>query len=181
MKIRKLGVFFILTIFQFSFCKIKTNLNENSVKSEIEIKDRPSNPKLAVNDFAKIFSDKEVIHLENKLRNYYDSTSNEIVIITLNEIDSLHDISEYGLEYGKKWKIGDAKKNNGVIMLISILPKKIRIEVGKGLEDSLTNEKCYKIISEKMVPMLKVNNKFAAFDNSVNELQKIIGNKYKMD
>ncbi|HUC80664.1 MAG TPA: TPM domain-containing protein, partial [Flavisolibacter sp.] len=81
------------------------------------IPERPNPPRL-VNDFAKLLTPEQVQYLERKLVAYDDSTSNQIAIVT---VENLHDYAavDYATALGRKWGVGGREFNNGVIILIS--------------------------------------------------------------
>src|SRR4051812_28341651 len=101
-------------------------------------------PHRSVNDFGKFLDENERAWLEKELNNYHLKSGNAIVFISL---DSLTDpktkkqytIEEAALLYFNKWGIGDSIKNNGVLLMASKQPRRVRIQVGTGLETVLTN------------------------------------------
>lgn len=131
-----------------------------------------------VNDFGKFLTGDGRLWLENELAAYRKRTGNAIVIITL---DSLTDaqtkkaytIEEAALLYFNTWGIGDSKKNNGVLLMASRNPRRVRIQVGKGIQDVLTDYTCQVIINETLVP----NFKTGAFFKGVKEAVHAIENK----
>jgi uncharacterized protein len=149
-------------------------------KEKINVRPRPNHPVNAVNDFANMLSPIERKKLENKLRQYYDSTTNEIVVITLPTIDSF-DIAKVALAYGKSWRVGSKEKNNGIILMVSLQPRKIRIELGKGFESIISNEIAGEIIRNELVPQLKDNKYYEAFEKGINGLIKAAKGDYKIE
>src|SRR5437588_13113235 len=82
-----------------------------------KIIDKP-NPPQAVNDFGNFLEPFQKESLEKKLRDYNDSTSSAIVIVTVPSLDG-NDIAEVALKYLRDWGIGTKEKNNGVLILVS--------------------------------------------------------------
>ena len=76
------------------------------------------NPPQAVNDFGNFLEPFQKDALEQKIRNYNDSTSSAIVIITVPDLQG-YDIAEVSLKYLREWGIGTKEKNNGVLILVS--------------------------------------------------------------
>jgi uncharacterized protein len=155
-------VYSFIVLFCFISCKAKVSVKEDS----IPVMERPTNPKNAVNDFAKVFSKEENYALEKLLRNIYDSTTNEICIVTLKTIDTFA-IENVGLAYGKKWGIGSATKDNGIILLLSLQPQKVRIELGKGFGAFISNSDCDTILKSEVIPNLKNRKFYDAFDRAI--------------
>ncbi len=107
-----------------------------------------------VNDFAGMISSEDENELESILIQYENQTNNEIVVVT---VESLGDksIEEYSIALAEKWKVGKEDEDNGVIILVAEEEKKIRIEVGYGLEGLLTDAEAKLIIDREMTPSFK--------------------------
>ena len=110
-------------------------------------------PHRAVNDFGKFLSADEKQWLEKELRVYHSRTTNAIVIITLDSLTDAKTKVSYTIEqaaqmYFNTWGIGDNVKNNGVLIMVSRSPRRVRIEVGTGLEGKLTDFACQAIITD---------------------------------
>src|SRR5262245_20553657 len=99
------------------------------------IPQRPSPPRL-VNDLANVLSPDEEQRLEQQLVAYDDSTSTQIAIVTVKTLDD-YPIEEYSLKILRDWGVGNKKTNNGIVILAAIDDRKIRIEVGYGLEGAI--------------------------------------------
>ncbi|MFC2133439.1 TPM domain-containing protein [Bacteroidota bacterium] len=104
-----------------------------------------------INDYAGIISDEAKLELDQILREHEMETSNQIVILT---ILSLEDeiLENFANDVFNTWGIGQKGKDNGVLLLVSLNDKKIRIEVGYGLEGELTDAECSSIIRNEMAP-----------------------------
>jgi uncharacterized protein len=150
-----------------------------SISAQIEVLPRPSNPKNAVNDFVDCLGQTTKFILESKLRNYYDSTTNEIVVIIVDSLNGQR-IEDVALAYGKSWIIGNADKDNGIIILLALKNRKIRIELGLGFEKNLSEPVLKEIIQNQFVPNLKKQNYYEALDKGINALlEEIKSSSYK--
>ncbi len=107
-------------------------------------------PLMAVNDFGNFLEPFQEEALEQKIRNYNDSTSSAIIIITVPDLQG-YDIAEVALKYLREWKPGTADRDNGVVILVSKNPRKARIETGYGMEGVLPDITGKHIIEERMV------------------------------
>jgi len=143
------------------------------------IPEKPS-PARFVNDFAKILSESEITTLEQKLHNYQDSTSNQFAVVTVSSLDN-YDIESYSYELAKNWGIGQKEKNNGLLILIAPNERKMRIEVGYGLEGAIPDAVCKQIIREIMKPYFKQQNYYAGIDEATNYLIKYASGEYRAD
>ena len=110
-----------------------------------------------INDYAGILSDDAKQKLDQLLQQHEQETSNQIVILTLLSLDD-EVLENYAYDVFNTWHLGKKSKDNGVLILISVNDKKIRIEVGYGLEGDLTDAQCSSIIRNKMAPNFRRND-----------------------
>lgn len=137
-------------------------------------------PPMAVNDFGKFLEPFQKEALERKIRDYNDSTSSAIVIITVPELEG-YDIAEVALKYMRQWNPGTADKDNGVIILVSKKERKARIETGYGMEGVLPDVTAKHIIDEQMIPAFKQDNYYRGFDQAVDAIILAARGEYKSD
>ena len=143
------------------------------------VPEKPS-PARFVNDYAGLLSESEAATLEQKLRNYQDTTSNQIAIVTVSSLDN-YDIEGYSIALAKKWDIGQKGKNNGILVLVAPNERKMRIEVGYGLEGALPDGTCNKIIREVMKPYFKQNDFYGGLDEATTYIIKYASGEFKAD
>lgn len=162
-------LFFTSIFFLVSFC----------VQAQIEkvIPKRPNPPRL-VNDYTNTLTSSEVQSLENKLSIYDDSTSSQVAIVIVHTLDG-YDIAEYGLALGRAWGIGGKEFNNGVIILVAKDDRKVRIEVGYGLEGAIPDITAKSIIDNSITPNFKAGNYFTGLDRATNDIIAAAAGEYK--
>jgi len=136
------------------------------------------NPPQAVNDFGNFLEPFQRESLEKKIRDYNDSTSSAIVIVTVPDLQG-YDIAELALKYLREWGIGTKEKNNGVLILVSKAERKARIETGYGMEGVLPDITAKNIIDERMIPYFKDNDYYRGFDNAVDAIIQAAAGEYK--
>jgi uncharacterized protein len=136
------------------------------------------NPPQAVNDFGNFLEPFQKDALEKKIRDYNDSTSSAIVIITVPDLQG-YDIAELSLKYLREWGIGTKEKNNGILILVSKAEHKARIETGYGMEGVIPDVIAKHIIDERMVPYFKENDYYRGFDNAVDAIILAAAGEYK--
>lgn len=105
-------------------------------------------------DDAHLLSPVQYSELEKYLADYESKTSNQIVVVTLKSLEGKN-IEEYALELGRRWGIGTKEKNNGVLVLIALEERSVRIEVAYGLEDILTDAQAKIIIERNILPYFR--------------------------
>lgn len=105
-------------------------------------------------DQANILSAVTKSELITLLAKHESETSNQIVVVTLNSLEG-YEIADYGYQLGRQWGIGQKGKDNGVLLIIAPHERKMRIEVGYGLEGTLTDALSRYIISQDIAPYFK--------------------------
>jgi len=109
--------------------------------------------------------------LTNLLAQHEQDTSNQVVVVTLKSLQG-DSIEDYGYQLGRHWGIGQKGKNNGVLLIVAPNERKVRIEVGYGLEGVLTDAYSSVIIQEYILPQFK-QGKYA--QGILDGVQKILG------
>ena len=99
-----------------------------------------------VNDFAGVFTDDEISQINDFVSNFEKETTTEIFVVTVNSLEGLS-IEQYASEFFNSWGLGKKDVNNGMLLLISIGDKKLRIVTGLGLEKAVTDDEAGKIIN----------------------------------
>src|SRR5262245_41484287 len=95
--------------------------------------------------------------LEVKLKELEDKSSIQLVVATVKSLQG-SDVETFANQLFRFWKLGEAKKNNGVLLLVAPSERKVRIEVGYGLEGTLTDALSQVIIAGSIVPRFKAND-----------------------
>jgi uncharacterized protein len=123
----------------------------------------PAQPTGQVNDYANILSSAEKSRLESDLRAYRDSTSNVFVLVSLPTLAG-RDIASVAEEIGQQWRTWEGERYNGLIMLIAPTERKIRIEVGYGLEGAVPDIIAGRVIDNIITPAFKQNQYYQGID-----------------
>ncbi len=132
---------------------------------------------LHVHDEAHVLSQPFIDQLENQLKKYEDSTSNEIAILLISSLDG-ESLEEYSLRVAEKWKLGKEEKDNGALLLIVVDDHKMRIETGYGLEGVLTDAVCSRIIRNELAPNFRQDNYEAGVSSGIEAMIGAIGGEY---
>lgn len=107
-----------------------------------------------VNDYTGTLSEEWMEKTEQLTRNVEKETTCEIAVAVINSLENAT-IEEYALKLFEKWGIGKKEKDNGILLLVAINDHKLRIEVGYGLEETVTDIEAKEIIDEVIVPPFK--------------------------
>lgn len=137
------------------------------------------NPERLVVDNANVLSPEQKQILEQQLVALDDSTSNQICIVTIPTLDD-YPIEDYAVKLFRSWGIGSKKTNNGVLILVAVNDRKMRIEVGYGLEGAIPDITASSIIDNDMKPNFRQGNYYRGFANAINSLGKAAAGEYKV-
>ncbi|GAA4826230.1 hypothetical protein GCM10023232_25290 [Sphingosinicella ginsenosidimutans] len=108
-------------------------------------------------DQANLLSPEQEAALTQKLEALQQATSRQLVIVTVPTIGDMT-IEDYGYQIGRHWQIGQSEANNGVLLIIALNERKVRIEVGYGLGGILTDALSSQIIRDDIVPHFHDND-----------------------
>ena len=143
--------------------------------------DIPKKPdfQTSVYDYANVLSATEKKQLEEKLIRYSDSTSTQIVVITIESLKG-EDIGILTPKWGQTWGIGGSEQNdNGVIILLAKAERKIWISPGYGLEDRLTAGIGGEITRNIIIPEFKAGSYYNGLDKGSDAIFDVFKGKYK--
>jgi uncharacterized protein len=148
------------------------------VQAQFTIPDQPSF-QTSVYDYADILNPQEEKELENKLIRYSDSTTTQIVLITIEDLKG-EDIGILTPRWGQTWGIGGSEQNdNGIIILFAKNDKKIWISPGYGVEDRLTAGINGELIRNIIIPEFKAGNFYLGLDKGTDAIFEVLKGKYK--
>lgn len=140
--------------------------------------EKSATPKL-VNDFAGILSADEEYLLENKLVAFDDSTSTQITIVSLSNLDG-EPASSYAPKLAEAWGVGDKQRNNGIMILVSMdNPREVFIATGYGVEEFVTDGLAKRIINEHMLPAFKQQRYYDGLNQGSNDLMQLLKGTFK--
>ncbi len=160
---RKLSLisFVVITFFSFSF-------------AELEV------PKLTqrVTDFAGILTAEQIKSLEYKLQKFEEETSNQIAILIIPSLED-EDINDFSMKVVEKNKLGQAGKDNGVLFLIAIQDRKMRLEVGYGLEGALPDVLCDQILRNIVRPKFRQGDYYGGINAGIDAIISATKGEFK--
>lgn len=145
--------------------------------SQFDIPKKPT-MQTSLYDYANVLSAQEKQALEQKLINYSDSTSTQIVVITTPTIKG-ESIGILAPKWAQEWGIGQAKEDNGILILLALQERKIWIAPGYGVEDRLTAGVNGELIRNVILPNFKSNNYYAGLDQGADAIFDVLNGKYK--
>ena len=126
-------------------------------------------------DQAGIIPAGERASLDQSLKALEDKSSDQLVVVTLKSLEGL-EIADYGYQLGRHWGIGQGKLSNGVLLIVAPNERKVRIEVGYGLEGTLTDALSSVIIQQAILPRFKAGDMPAGIKAGVAAIEDVLLN-----
>ena len=119
----------------------------------------PSFPNLTgrVVDQANVLTPQATTELDKKLQSLEAQTSRQLVVVTVPSLQGL-EIEDYGYQLGRAWGIGEKKRDTGVLLIVAPNERRVRIEVGYGLEGVLTDALSSVILQEQVLPKFRTGD-----------------------
>jgi uncharacterized protein len=162
---------FFLTLACFVLLFV-TGRNEGATAVEVQF------PQLTgrVVDEAGLLTPAERQSLTETLKAHEEATGNQVVVVTLRSLQGTP-IEDYGYQLGRFWGIGQQGKDNGVLLIVAANERKVRIEVGYGLEGALTDATSRVIIERIMAPAFQSGQFGPGIVAGVGAILKVISNE----
>lgn len=140
----------------------------------------PEHGGIWVHDEANVLSAQTKAELEAILKAERDSTSNQIAVLIIPSLEG-DAFEEYSLRVAEKWKLGQKDKDNGVLLIISINDRLVRIETGYGLEGALTDALSSRINRNEIAPRFRQGDFNGGVKAGVLAIMQAIKGEYKND
>lgn len=131
-----------------------------------------------VNDYAGILSSDQKQELDGILKDFETATTNQIFVCIMQNLPADTSLGEYVNELFERWQPGQKDKDNGVLLAIFIDDRVLRIEVGYGLEEALTDAVSALIITDEITPSFKQGNYYQGIKNGINSMILATKNAY---
>lgn len=141
-----------------------------------DIPKRPSPPRL-VNDFAGVLSKSQEKAIENKLVLLDKQNSTQVAVVIVNSTGK-YSTFEYATEIGDQWQVGNAKLDNGVVLLVAVKDRKTFIATGRGSEGWLPDLLTNRIVENYLLPNFKKGDYFAGIDQATDVIAKLATGEY---
>ncbi len=147
--------------------------------AQFDIPEKPSF-QTSVYDYAKVLKGEEKATLENKLVEYSKSTTTQIVIITIETLKG-ESIADLSTKWAQGWGIGQADKDNGVLILLAKEERKIWITPGYGVDDRLTAGELGQMTRDVIIPEFKGGSYYKGLDKGTDAIFQMLTGKYKAE
>lgn len=127
-------------------------------------------------DEAHILAPATIASLTQELEDYERGTGNQLVVVTLSSLQGVP-IEDYGYKLGRNWAIGQAGKNNGVLLIVAPNERKVRIEVGYGNEPLLTDAASSQIVQGIILPAFRAGHMQQGIVDGSQAIIDVLGGK----
>lgn len=130
-----------------------------------------------VNDYTNTLSSDQIANLNQKIEAFKEETSNEIAVAIISDLNG-DTIENYAVKLFEEWQIGQADVDNGILLLISLNDRMMRIEVGYGLEGALPDAYSYQIINNILKPAFRQNDYYGGIDKAISSIMSATFGEY---
>ncbi|MEK7538765.1 MAG: TPM domain-containing protein [Patescibacteria group bacterium] len=134
-------------------------------------------PKGYVSDYANVLTIEQKAGLEQKLSDFEKTSAVQVAVVTVKNLSGDY-IENYAEKLFAEWGIGDKEKDSGVLLLIAVEDRKLRIEVGYGLEGTFTDGQAGAIIRNDITPSFKDGKYFAGISKGVESIMQATKGEY---
>lgn len=149
-----------------------------ALPSMLTAQDLPRSTGRYVNDFANVIPASEEDQLASIATAVEDQTGAEIAVVTVETIEPYADIAQFGIALADEWGVGSAEDDSGVIFILAMAERQVRIEVGYGLEGALPDGKVGAILDDYVLPDFRNGDYGAGFINGVAVVAQEIADEY---
>ena len=145
-----------------------------------QTKDAFPKPQGYVTDLAGLLTPQSIDHLTGLIRFVKQQTTAEIAVVTVKSMGS-YTIEDYAVRLFETWGIGTKAKDNGVLLIVALRERKIRIEVGYGLEGAITDGTGGRIIREIITPSFKNGQFDQGIVAGTEAILRLVATEYQMN
>jgi uncharacterized protein len=134
-----------------------------------------------INDFAGVIDEGSEAQMEGISTAVERTTGAEIAVVTVESIEPYASIQEYAIELATEWGIGKEGVDNGILMVLAMKEKQVRLEVGYGLEGAIPDGLAGQIIDQSVIPPLQSGDYGGGLLKGVEAVAGIIAKEYDVD
>lgn len=142
--------------------------------------DLPEKPTSWVNDYIGLLNNNQREFLDRKLNALEKATSTQIFLAIFDKIPENYYLEDFATKLYEKWRPGRQKEDNGVLIVLFTVDKKIRIEVGYGLEGVLTDLQAGRVIEDYMKPNFRKGDYYSGLDEGIDVIISAVKGEYKI-
>lgn len=141
--------------------------------SPVQAYTSPGQPTGFVNDYAEVLTPEQEEILEAKLNSLSTSDGSELAVVTIKDLGG-DTVENYAASLFAEWGIGKKDRDNGLLLLVAIDNREMRIEVGYGLEGTITDAQAYWIIRDVITPAFRNEDYYSGINGAVDKVTEAI-------
>ncbi|TVQ96306.1 MAG: TPM domain-containing protein [Spirochaetaceae bacterium] len=134
-----------------------------------------------VNDFAGVIDGREAQAMEQLIGGLQEATGAEIAVVTVQSYEPFGSIEEFGVALASEWGVGRAGEDNGVVIILAMQEREVRIEVGYGLEGALPDGRVGAILDQQVLPAFREGRWGAGLNGAVQGVAAFVAQEYDVD
>jgi uncharacterized protein len=138
----------------------------------------PEPPKMWISDYADLLTSQEEDALNSRLKSFEDSTSNQIIVAVFQNGQG-YPVEEFTIRLAEKWLVGQSKRDNGIVLAVYLDERKVRIEVGYGLEDVVPDAIAFQIAQNIIPPYFRKGQYYLGIDAGIQALMAATAGKFE--
>ena len=134
-----------------------------------------------VNDYAGVITEKDKTSMEEVAKEVEEKTGAQIAVLTVKSMEPYASIDEFGMAVAEKWKVGEKGKDTGIIIILAMDERKVRIEVGYGLEGIFNDAKVGRILDNTIIPYFRGGDFSAGLRRGMFKIADTIGTEMNVE
>ena len=139
----------------------------------------PPKPARYFNDYAGVVASGTAQQLNQQLEEFEKTTSSQVLVAVFPKMQSDSSIEDYTIRVARSWGVGQKDQKNGAVLFVFVQDRRMRIEVGYGLEGALPDALCKRIIEEQLKPHFKNNDYNGGLSAGVTAILQATRGEYK--
>ncbi len=134
-----------------------------------------------VNDYAGVITEKDKASMESVAKEVEDKTGAQIAVLTVKSMAPYASIEDFGMAVAEKWKVGQKDKDTGIIIILAMEERKVRIEVGYGLEGIFNDARTGRILDNTILPYFRGGDFSAGLRRGMFKIADTIGTEMDVE
>lgn len=134
-----------------------------------------------VNDYAGVISEKDKASMEDVAKEVEEKTGAQIAVLTVKSMAPYASIEDFGMAVAEKWKVGEKGKDTGIILILAMEERKVRIEIGYGLEGIINDSKAGRVLDNTVIPYFRGGDFSAGLRRGMFRIADIIGTEMNVE
>ena len=134
-----------------------------------------------VNDYAGVITEKDKTSMEEVAKEVEEKTGAQIAVLTVKSMEPYASIDEFGMAVAEKWKVGEKGKDTGIIIILAMEERKVRIEVGYGLEGIFNDARVGRILDNNIIPYFRGGDFSAGLRRGMFKIADTIGTEMNVE